>query len=102
MLLKYSFKAKLWKYKGKGSWYFVTLPPRLSARIRRHHGLDEEGWGRLKADAKVGQSNWRTAIWYDSKYESYLLPIKSNIRKTESVSVGSTLIVELQMAKTEE
>ena len=50
---KYSFKGKVWKYKGHAGWYFVTLPRMLSKTIRQSHGLSEEGWGRLRADASI-------------------------------------------------
>lgn len=86
---KYSFNGKIWKYKGKSGWYFITLPKSLSQKIRRNHGFDEEGWGRLKTLAKIGGSEWNTAIWYDSKIKSYLLPVKSLIRKSEQIEKNS-------------
>ena len=36
-----------------------------------------EGWGRLKATAKIGNSEWATAIWFDTKINTYLLPLKA-------------------------
>ncbi|MBK7959563.1 MAG: DUF1905 domain-containing protein [Bacteroidetes bacterium] len=49
--------------------------------IRAHFKQDEEGWGRLKATAKVGNSEWKTAIWFDTKVNTYLLPLKATIRQ---------------------
>ncbi len=95
-LLK-AFRAKVWKYEGKAGWYFVTLPKEFSKKIRQAHGLSEEGWGRLKTSAQIGKTNWKTAIWYDSKAKSYLLPLKSEIRKKEAIAVGSLLIIKLQL-----
>lgn len=93
----YSFKGKVWKYKGPAGWYFVTLPKNLSKTIRQKHGLSEEGWGRLKAQASVKDSQWQTSIWFDSKAMSYLLPIKASVRKTAKIAVGSSISVTLYL-----
>lgn len=94
---KYSFKGKVWKYKGPAGWYFVTLPKNLSKTIRQHHGLSEEGWGRLKANASIKDCKWQTAIWFDSKFMSYLLPIKASVRRTAKLDTGSSISVTLHL-----
>lgn len=97
MPTSFSFRSKVWKYKGKAGWYFVTLPKQLSKKIRKAHGSSEEGWGRLKTSAHIGKTSWKTAIWYDSKAKSYLLPLKSEIRKKEVVVAGTLLNIKLQL-----
>ncbi len=94
---KYSFHAKVWKHKGPAGWYFVTLPRNLSKVIRNTHELSEEGWGRLKADASIRDFSWQTAIWFDSKVMSYLLPIKASVRKTAEIGDGSSISVILHV-----
>ena len=96
MPTKFSFRSKVWKYQGKAGWYFVTLPKRLSKKIRTSHRLSEEGWGRLKTLTQLGKSKWRTAIWYDTKADSYLLPLKSEIRKREKIKIDTLVAVHLQ------
>jgi hypothetical protein len=29
--------------------------------------------GRIKASAKIGETDWEIAIWYDKKQETYLI-----------------------------
>jgi len=70
--ITYNFSALVWKYSSTGSWYFVSLPAELSREIREHCKWQEEGWGRLKATAKIGNSEWNTAIWFDTKSNTYL------------------------------
>lgn len=96
---KYNFKGKVWKYEGAAGWYFVTLPQSLSRAIRKSHGLSEEGWGRLKANASIKDCNWQTAIWFDSKAKSHLLPIKASVRKVVKISIGSSISVTLHLQK---
>lgn len=91
----YKFKGSIWKHKGPAAWHFITLPRALSKTIRKNHGLSEEGWGRLKTTATIGKINWQTAIWYDSKFKSYLLPIKASIRKSAELDTGILVSVTL-------
>ena len=95
MISKYSFSGKIWKFRGHAGWHFVTLPKVLCRKIRARYGRAEEGWGRLKATAILGRSKWETAIWYDTKSEAYLLPIKSTIRAKEKIAAESRVRVQL-------
>lgn len=75
----------LWRYAGAGGWHFISLPQDLSGEIRNMLKWQEEGWGRLPATARIGQTTWSTAIWFDSKSQTYLLPVKADIRKKEKI-----------------
>lgn len=86
--VKYEFKGEPWQYSDQGGWYFVSLPQQLSIEIRNHFKKEEEGWGRLKTTAKIGNSEWKTAIWFDTKKHTYLLPLKAEIRKAENLGFG--------------
>ncbi|MES2812746.1 MAG: DUF1905 domain-containing protein [Bacteroidota bacterium] len=80
-LIQYNFSAKIWQYNGPNGWYFVSLPESISKEIRDNLKWQEEGWGRLKATAKINTQEWKTAIWFDTKANTYLLPLKAEIRK---------------------
>ena len=86
--LKYEFSAKTYQYSSSENmcgWTFVALPKELSIEIRNNFKWLEEGWGRMKITAKLGSSEWQTAIWFDTKQDTYLLPLKAKIRKQENV-----------------
>lgn len=93
---KYQFKAKCWKFRSKGGWHFITVPKALSKKIRKSQGFSEEGWGRLKTTAQIGKTKWETAIWFDTKHDAYLLPVKSLIRKKEKIDDSTPVKVSLQ------
>lgn len=95
--LNYTFTAEVWKYSGTNGWYFVSLPLELSEEIRNSHQWQEEGWGRLKAIAKIGNTEWNTAIWYDTKQLRYLLPLKADVRKKEGIELGNVLEVSVRI-----
>ena len=93
--VKYSFQAPVWRSNPPGGWYFVGLPANYSDEIRQAFGSEEEGWGRLKATARIGSTEWKTAIWYDTKRACYLLPIKADVRTKEGISEGHECTVAL-------
>lgn len=91
--ITYSFTAAVWQHDGPSGWYFVSLPQDLSTEIRELLRAEEEGWGRLKATALIGKIEWKTAIWFDSKKATYLLPLKSDVRKKENIALNQTVNV---------
>jgi len=95
MKIEFTFSAIPFQYSGKGAWYFVSLPIDMSTEIRETFRSEEEGWGRLKASAKIGNTEWQTAIWFDTKLNTYLLPVKAEVRKKEKVGVVEAVEVRI-------
>jgi len=93
--IQYKFIAPIWQYAGQGGWYFVSLPHELSMEIRENLKLFEEGWGRLKVTAKIENSEWKTSIWFDTKMNTYLLPLKAEIRKKEKLEVNANINIAI-------
>ena len=92
--VKYEFSAKAYQYsssKEMTGWIFVSLPKELSVEIRESFKWLEEGWGRMKVKAQLGKSQWESAIWFDTKQDTYLLPLKAKIRKQEEVVLGEEI-----------
>lgn len=85
---KYEFSTKAYQYSSTAEmcgWTFVSLPKEISKKIRDNFKCLEEGWGRMKVTASIGNSVWQTAIWFDTKQDTYLLPLKAEIRKKENI-----------------
>jgi hypothetical protein len=93
--ITYTFTSELWLSPGKGGWWFVSLPVGMSEEIRSTMQRLEGGWGRLHVSAQVGDTTWRTAIWYDTKRRTYLLPIKADVRRQEGLGSGQLIHVKL-------
>jgi hypothetical protein len=94
-----AFKAKLWIYEGKAAWHFVTLPKGESAKIKAVFGSMKRGWGSLPVLATMGQAQWKTSIFPDSKRGAYLLPIKAEVRLKEQAKAGDqrSIVIELRL-----
>lgn len=96
--IKFEFNATIWQYSSpKGGWFFVSLPTEISAEIRENLQWQEEGWGRLKATARIDNTEWETAIWFDTKLQTYLLPLKAEVRKTQNMEIGGELNVSIEI-----
>ena len=91
--IKYEFTAAPWQYKVPGGWYFISVPEEVSKEIRENLKWQEEGWGRLKIAAEIGSTRWKTAIWFDTKRNTYLLPLKADVRKKEKLEIDKNINV---------
>lgn len=93
--IKYTFTASVWQHSAPGGWYFVSLPQATALEIRQQLQWQEEGWGRLKATAGIGGSQWETAIWFDTRQQTYLLPLKAEIRRKEKIDKEDEVFVSV-------
>ena len=94
----YRFDAKVWLYSGAAAWHFITVPTKVSRDIKSRYGFAGRGWGSLPVEAGIGRSLWTTSIFPDSKTGTYLLPLKSLIRKNEGIGKGSAVQVTLKLS----
>ena len=93
--IKYEFSEQTWRHNGSSGWHFVSLPKSVAKEIRQNLKNEEEGWGRLKGQAKTRNTEWKTAIWFDTKLDTYLLPLKAEIRKKEKINPGQNINVSI-------
>lgn len=71
------------------AWHFVSVPEELSAELTDRYVLQKRGWGSLKVTVTVGKTTWKTSIFPDKKTNTYLLPLKKEVRKSENLHEGS-------------
>ena len=91
----FTFNAQVWKWPGDMGWHFVTLPKKLSAEVKGTGKI--YGAGFVKVKVTIRKSTWVTALFPHKESQSYLLSIKKNIRKKESIWEGDTVIVSLTL-----
>ena len=81
-------RSKLWLYPGPGGWHFITLPERHAATIRSSLHSRPQGFGSVRVRATIGKTSWKTSIFPDGKSGSYVLPVKAEVRRKESLEDG--------------
>ncbi|MGB8260135.1 MAG: DUF1905 domain-containing protein [Terracidiphilus sp.] len=96
--MELSFRARLWASQGESGWHFLTLPGPVSREIRAIWKSREKPGGSVRVRAILGSTRWRTSIFYDTKRDAYLLPVKAAVRERERAGAGDeveiTLIVD--------
>ncbi len=97
--IRYEFISPMWKHTSTGSWYFISLPIDTSKEIREALQWQEEGWGRMKVVAEIGEIQWKTSIWFDTKMQRYLLPVKAEIRKKSNIKCDQDITLSLMHKK---
>ncbi len=90
-------KARVWLYPGKSGWHFCTLPKKESGKIKENSGEKIRGWGSIPVKATIGKTSWETSIFRDKKSQSYLLPLKSEVREKEKIKAGDKINFVLEI-----
>ncbi len=97
MSARFQFRAQLWRHQGKAAWYFVTLPKDVSHRMRALSQGLRNAFGSLRVIASIGKSTWRTSVFADTKADTFLLPVKAEVRKREKIAHGDEVDVSVEI-----
>ena len=93
--IRYEFTALLWQYAGAGGWHFVSLPKKMSKEIRKL-GYDRKSRDGPVAGYRNGSDKeWKTAIWFDTKQDTYLLPVKERFGSRKGWLLGNKISTSL-------
>jgi uncharacterized protein DUF1905 len=95
VLAPMSFEAAVIHWRGPSPFFFAPIPPAEAARIRRAAKFVSYGWGVIPVEAEIGGVVFRTSLF--PKDETYLLPIKADVRRKANITAGDTVSVEMTM-----
>lgn len=95
---QYTIRAQVWLYPGAAAWHFITLPKTQSKKIRTLFIDMKRGWGSLPVIVRIGETEWKTSIFPDTKRDAYLLPIKASVRKKEKIKAGDRVVCRLTVS----
>lgn len=85
---KFSVKAKVWKWDGPAAWFFAYIPDKESKALKKlPRG---RGFGSIRVRATIGKTSWDTSV-FPTKEGPYLLPVKADVRKKESIEDGDVV-----------
>lgn len=93
MTVRFDGDVFRWEARSDSDWYFVALPPELSADIRETQTY-RRGFGGVRVEATIGGSSWRTSI-FPQAGSVYVLPLKRAVRDAEGIDPGATIVVDL-------
>jgi len=102
---KFKFKSRVIVWRDSyndgndsGLWRFARVPEDISAEIKEmQKGRLRRGWGAVYAKARVGKSEWVTSIFPDRHSDTYILPLKKQIRYQENLYDGIDIKVAIEI-----
>jgi hypothetical protein len=93
--MKIEFSGKIWYWRGPSPWFFVTVPEKQGRDLKAILSLVTYGWGMIPVEAQIGKTKWTTSMF--PKNGSYVVPIKTIVRKAEDLAEGDTVTIKLKV-----
>ncbi len=87
----YSLQEKVWIWPGIAGWHFVTLPKKMYQEIK--YTTTKPRVGFVPIEAILGATTWRTSLFPHTSEGTYLLAVKVQVRKKESVLAGDVVSI---------
>lgn len=97
MVIAFDGELWMWDARRADSWTFVSLPAEASEEIRELAAGARRGFGSVRVRVTVGGSTWTTSVFPDSARSCYVLPIKRAVRRAETLDVGDTATVTVEL-----
>lgn len=94
--MQLEFSGRIWFWKGPAPWYFVTVPGEQCAQLSPVAGAVTYCWGMIPVSAEIGRTRWTTSLW--PKDGSYIVPLKSAVRKAEGLDEGGVARVRISLS----
>jgi hypothetical protein len=91
-----AFSGEIWFWRGPAPWHFVTVPDEECRALDAVSPMVSYGWGCIPASVRIGATEWTTSLI--PKDGRFLVPIKTVVRRAESLDVGDVVSVELSVA----
>ena len=92
-LAQFRFDATVIYWRGPSPFFFAPIPAQCAAELRQVSKLVTYGWGMVPVDATIGGVGFYTALF--PKDETYLLPLKADVRRKTNITAGDTIAVEM-------
>jgi hypothetical protein len=93
--MKLEFSGSIWYWRGPAPFYFVTVPSEEARTLKTVANSVTYGWGMIPVEVRIGKTAWQTSLW--PKDGSYIVPIKTNVRKAEQLIEGQEVNVQLKV-----
>ncbi|MGC2167549.1 MAG: DUF1905 domain-containing protein [Acidimicrobiales bacterium] len=85
--------GEVFYWRGPSPFHFVAVPDEESAQIHAVAAQVTYGWGVIPVDAQIGATRFTTSLF--PKDGGYLVPLKNDVRRSQSVELGDTVHITL-------
>ena len=87
------FTGRVIEWRGPSPYHFVRVPDEESADIHEVAAAATYGWGVIPVRARIGEVVFDTSLF--PKDGGYLLPLKLAVRRSQGLSTGDDVTVEM-------
>jgi hypothetical protein len=94
-LPRFSFEAEIIHWRGPSPFFYAPIPKSHAEELRQAAKLVSYGWGVVPVEAAIGGVVFKTSLF--PKDETYLLPIKAEVRRKANITAGDAISVELTL-----
>ncbi len=84
--MEMKFTAELIEWRGPAPFYYLPIPPKLSAEIKELSPRLTYGWGVIPVSVNIGEIEFTTSLF--PKEGIYLVPVKKAVRSHIGLELG--------------
>lgn len=92
-MVRFGFEAEVIYWRGPSPFFYAPIPAALAGEIRGLSKLVTYGWGMIPVEAEIGGVVFKTSLF--PKDETYLLPLKVDVRRKASITAGDSISVAM-------
>ncbi|HTT58428.1 MAG TPA: DUF1905 domain-containing protein [Acidimicrobiales bacterium] len=93
--MQLDFDGDVFYWRGPSPFHFVAVPEPESAEIHAVAAQVTYGWGVIPAQVQVGATSFTTSLF--PRDGGYVVPLKSEVRRVESIELGDSVHVRLMI-----
>lgn len=97
MTKTFKFIGRVQIYPVPAGWHFMVIPKETAEDINFFFAHVIRGWRSLPVIVTIGKTTWKTSIFTDTKLDTFLLPLKAEIRKKEELKEGDNIKISLEI-----
>lgn len=92
-LVRFRFETRVVYWRGPSPFFYAPIPPSHVEELRQVSKIVTYGWGMIPVEARIGDVVFRTSLY--PKDETYLLPLKADVRRKTNVTAGDLIAVDM-------
>jgi Domain of unknown function (DUF1905) len=91
--VQFRFETSVIYWRGPSPFFFAPIPSPHAKRLQQVSKFVTYGWGMVPVEATIGGVVFKTSLF--PKDETYLLPIKTVVRRKTNITAGDSIFVEM-------
>ncbi len=93
--VRFKFDTTIIEWRGPAPFFYAPVPEEHLEELRRVAKVVSYGWGCVPVEAKIGKVTFTTSLF--PKNDTYLLPLKVDVRRKANITVGDTIAVVMTL-----